>query len=158
MKIVVSAVLTSVIAFAGAGSSAQAQTASRVLPVQAIEWGAGPDSFPPGIKAALLYGDPTKEGPFVLRLKAPKGYHIAPHTHPKAEIVTVISGTVHLGMGATANRSKAQVLPAGSFFVMEPGMAHYAFMDDEAVVQLNGSGPWGLTYANPKDDPRQKAP
>jgi quercetin dioxygenase-like cupin family protein len=87
----------------------------------------------------------------------PKGYHIPPHTHPKPEVVTVISGTFRLGMGKTADQSKAQALPAGSFFALSPGMEHYAFADEDTVVQLNSTGPWGLTYVNPKDDPRQKS-
>jgi quercetin dioxygenase-like cupin family protein len=92
---------------------------------------------------------------FAMRLKMPKGYRIAPHTHPKPEIVTVISGTARLGMGETPDPAKAKVLPAGSFFAMSPGMPHYFLADDETVIQLNSTGPWSLTYVNPKDDPRQ---
>jgi quercetin dioxygenase-like cupin family protein len=103
----------------------------------------------------VLYGDPSKEGEFAMRLKGPKGYHIAPHTHPKPEIVTVISGTVRLGMGETADHGKAQQLPVTSFFALSPGMAHYIFFDEDTVVQINTSGPWGLNYVNPKDDPRK---
>ena len=50
----------------------------------------------------------------------------------------------------------AQALPAGSFFALPPGMAHCVFTDEETVVQIGTVGPWGLTYTNPKDDPRQK--
>jgi hypothetical protein len=39
---------------------------------------------------------------------------------------------------------------------MPPGMVHYAIADEETVIQLNSTGPWSLTYVNPKDDPRQK--
>src|SRR5262245_5633754 len=66
------------------------------------------------------YGDPGKEGLFAFRLKVPQGYHVAPHTHPKPEIVTVLSGTARLGMGTTPDHDKAQVLPAGSFFALHP--------------------------------------
>jgi hypothetical protein len=38
---------------------------------------------------------------------------------------------------------------------MSPGMEHYVFADEDTVVQLNSNGPWGLTYVNPKDDPRK---
>ena len=93
---------------------------------------------------------------FAFRLKVPKGYHIAPHTHPKPEIVTVLSGTARLGMGTTADHDKAQVLPADSFFALTPGSEHYFFADEETVIQLNSTGPWGINYVNPKDDPRQK--
>jgi hypothetical protein len=61
-----------------------------------------------------------------------------------------------LGMGNVAAKSNAKPLPAGSFFAFAPGMAHYAFTDEETVVQINSTGPWGVNYVNPKDDPRQK--
>ena len=136
---------------------AQAGHAHTVLGANEVKWSPGPPSIPPGAEAAVLYGDPGKEGLFVLRLKLPKGYRLAPHTHPKPEIVTVISGTFRFGMGETADQSKAQPLGAGSFFAMPPGMAHFAFTDEETVIQLNASGPWSLTYVNPADDPRKKA-
>ena len=92
----------------------------------------------------------------MLRLNMPEGYRVPPHTHPVDEIVTVISGTFSLGMGETADQSKAQALPAGTFFALPPGTAHYAFTDQETVIQISTIGPWKLTYINPKDDPRQK--
>lgn len=156
MKIVMLAVTAGVGVLAAAPAHAQMTDATRVTPAASVQWGAAPDALPAGAQAAVLYGDPAKDGAFVMRLKAPKGYHIPPHTHPKPEIVTVISGTARLGMGQTADRAKAQVLPAGSFFALEPGMAHYAFVDEDAVLQLNGVGPWALNYVNPADDPRKK--
>jgi quercetin dioxygenase-like cupin family protein len=156
MKIALSVVLGSMIAIAGPAGTAMAQDAHKVVPAQEIKWGPGPASIPPGAQAAALYGDPAKDGLFALRIKMPKGYHIPPHTHPKPEIVTVIAGTVRLGMGETADQSRAQALAAGSFFALPPGMAHYVFTDEDTVIQVNSSGPWGLNYINPKDDPRTK--
>jgi quercetin dioxygenase-like cupin family protein len=127
----------------------------NVLAPNDVKWAAGPPSIPKGAQAAVLYGDPSKDGLFALRLKFPAGYHIPPHTHPKPEIVTVLSGTLYFGEGATADKAKAKELPAGSFFSMPPGMAHYVYTDQETVVQLNTVGPWGLTYVNEKDDPRK---
>ena len=124
---------------------------------QDVQWGAGPPSLPPGAEAAVLYGDPTKDGLFAMRLKLPKGYRIAPHTHPKPEIVTVIAGTFRVGMGETADQAKAKPMPAGSFIALTPGTAHFAGTEEDTVVQLNSTGPWSVTYVNPKDDPRQKA-
>ena len=148
---------TAVILLAGPGSaSAETMDEHNVVTPDAIEWAAGPASIPPGAEAAVLYGDPSKDGLFALRLKLPSGYHIAPHSHPKPEVVTVISGTFRLGMGETADQNEAEALPAGSFFAMAPGMAHYVYTDEETVLQLNSTGPWSLTYVNPKDDPRQK--
>jgi quercetin dioxygenase-like cupin family protein len=138
----------------GTPASAQTMDTHKIISPQDIKWGPAPASIPPGAQAAVLYGDPGKEGLFALRIKVPKDYRIAPHTHPKPEIVTVISGTARLGTGTSGDPASAQVLPAGSFFVMSPGMQHYFFADEETVVQLNSVGPWGLTYVNPKDDPR----
>ena len=128
----------------------------RVVAAQDVKWGPAPASVPPGAQAAVLYGDPSKEGMFAFRLKVPKDYHIPPHTHPKPEIVTVLSGTARRGMGDNADRANAQILPAGSFFALTPGSAHYFFADEDTVVQLNSTGPWGINYVNPKDDPRPK--
>lgn len=136
--------------------AAQAQDGHKIIPVQDIKWGPAPPSIPPGAEAAVLYGDPSKDGLFSLRLKLPKGYLIPPHTHPKPEIVTVITGTFRLGMGEKADKSKGQALRAGSFFVLPPGMAHFALADEDTVIQLNSTGPWGLTYVDPADDPRKK--
>jgi quercetin dioxygenase-like cupin family protein len=105
---------------------------------------------------AVLYGDPSKEGPFAMRLKFPTNYRIPPHTHPAHEIVTVISGTFKVGMGEAADRSKAQALPAGSLFGYPPGAPHFAYIDEETVIQITTTGPWGLSYVNPADDPRRQ--
>jgi quercetin dioxygenase-like cupin family protein len=135
---------------------AQASDGHTILTAGDIKWSPAPPSLPAGAQAAVLYGDPGKDGLFALRLKLPKGYAIAPHTHPKPEIVTVISGTFRLGMGERADRSKGQPLAAGSFLALHPGMAHFAFADEDTVVQLNSTGPWTLVYVNPNDDPRKK--
>jgi quercetin dioxygenase-like cupin family protein len=140
-------------ALIGAPTAAQSDV---ILDAQEIKWGPAPPSIPQGAQATVLCGDPSKEGLFSLRLKLPKGYAIAPHTHPKPEIVTVISGTFRLGMGEKADSSKGRALPAGSFFALSPGMAHFAYADADTVIQLNSTGPWTLTYVNPADDPRNK--
>src|SRR5215475_15944858 len=150
--------LIAVVAVAGVAFTTPADTMEGRTSVspQDIKWAPAPAMLPPGAEAAVLFGDPSKEGYFVLRLKFPAGYSVAPHTHPVDEVVTVISGTFYKGMGKTADRRKAQPLPAGSFFALPPGVAHYVFMHEETVIQISTKGPWGLTYVNPKDDPREK--
>ena len=151
--------LIAVVVFAGVTSAATAETMGghTVVSPQEIKWGPAPPVLPPGAEAAVLFGDPSKEGLFALRLKLPQGYRVPPHTHPVDEVVTVISGTFGLGMGETADQSKAQPLPAGSFFALPPETAHYVFIDEETVIQISTVGPWGLKYVNPQDDPRQKS-
>ena len=120
-----------------------------------IKWGPGPDILPPGAEAAVLYGNPAKEGLFALRLRFPAGYAIAPHTHPANEVVTIISGASKLGMGEQADKGSTTTLPAGSFFALPPGMAHFVYFDEPTEIQISTIGPWGLTYVNPMDDPRK---
>jgi len=121
MKAALQTLAIGVVAVASVAPTASAQTMEghKIVSAQEIEWGPAPPSIPPGAQAAVLYGDPGKEGLFSLRLKLPKDYAIPPHTHPKPEVVTVISGTFRLGMGEKADKSKGQALPAGSFFAMQ---------------------------------------
>jgi quercetin dioxygenase-like cupin family protein len=151
--------LIAVVAVAGVAFTTPADTMEghTIVPPQEIKWRPAPAMLPPGAEAAVLFGDPSKEGLFVLRLKFPAGYRVAPHTHPVDEVLTVISGTFRMGMGETADQSKAQPLPAGSFFALPPGTAHYVFVNEETIVQISTNGPWELNYINPEDDPRQKS-
>lgn len=139
----------------GLASFASAEDAHTMVTPDAIKWGLAPKVLPAGAEAAVLFGDPTKEGMFALRLKVPAGYAIAPHTHPADEVVTVISGATNLGMGETADRNATTALPAGSFFALPPDTAHFVYFDEDTVVQINTVGPWGLKYINPADDPQK---
>ena len=130
--------------------------AASLHPPGGIEWKDGPASLPPGAKIAVLEGDPSKPGPFVFRVKVPDGYRIPPHTHPKPERVTVISGSFHLGMGDQFDAKKATALPAGTYGTWPPGMKHFVWVEGETVVQFHGDGPWKIEYVNPADDPRSK--
>src|SRR5437763_521494 len=73
-----------------------------------IKWQTGPPSIPAGAMLAVLEGDPGKPGPFVMRLRLPRGYQIPPHTHPQPERLTVISGTFHIGMGEKFDKEKGK--------------------------------------------------
>jgi quercetin dioxygenase-like cupin family protein len=119
-----------------------------------IEWKDGPAALPSGSRVAVLEGDPAKEGPFVMRLLFPGGYRIPPHTHPKTERVTVLSGTFYLAMGNKLDRASAQKLAAGTYAFWPAEMKHAAWADSETVIQLHGIGPWTINYLNPADDPR----
>jgi hypothetical protein len=121
-------------------------------------WKAGPPSLPKGAQMTVLEGDPSKEGPFVFRLKLPDGYTIAPHTHPRAERLTVIEGTFNIAEGDKLDTSsgKGKVMPAGSFGYWPARMHHYAWTSGggETTIQLHGFGPWQIEYLNAQDDPR----
>ena len=121
-----------------------------------LTWKDGPASLPKGIQSAVIEGDPTKAGPFTMRLKLPANYKVPPHWHPAIEHVTVLSGSFYMGLGETFDESKARKLSVGGFAVMQIGTRHFALTKEEAVIQLHGVGPWGITYVNPKDDPRNQ--
>ncbi|RJQ20007.1 MAG: DUF4437 domain-containing protein [Nitrospiraceae bacterium] len=132
------------------------QTAVMLTPAE-IMWVVGPASLPPGAQFAVMEGDPKSPGMVTMRLKLPPHYKLQPHTHPADERVTVISGTLYFALGEEMDASKAKALTAGSFFVVPPKTGMFGFTkDDEAVIQLNVMGPWGVTYFNPADDPRKK--
>jgi hypothetical protein len=120
-----------------------------------LQWADIP-SLPGGAKIAVIEGPITEAAPFTFRVKFPADFKIAPHWHPATERVTILSGTLHLGVGDTFDRAKMKALPAGSISIMEPKMHHFAWTSEETVVQLSGMGPWGIMYVNPADDPRKK--
>ena len=129
----------------------------QLFPPETIQWREGPASLPKGAQIAVLQGNPSKEGPFVFRLKIPDGYRVPPHTHPKTERVTVISGTFNIGMGEKFDPSATQPMPAGTYGYWEAGMAHFVWSKGETVLQFHGMGPWSIQYVNPSDDPRKSA-
>jgi quercetin dioxygenase-like cupin family protein len=126
-----------------------------VLPTE-IKWGPAPPALPPGAQAAVLAGDPGKEGVFVIRIKFPAGYRIPAHWHPTDELVTVLSGSCQVGMGDKFDAASLQTYPAGSFVTIAKEMRHYAQAKGPVVIQVTGMGPFVLTYVNPADDPRTK--
>ena len=128
----------------------------KLFPMIEIEWKDGPAVLPPGAKIAVLEGDPSKEGPFVFRVKMPDGYRIPPHTHPKTERVTVIAGTFNIGMGAKFDEQTTKPMPVGTYGYWGAGMKHFVWIKGETVVQFHGMGPWTIQYLNPDDDPRNK--
>ena len=137
------------------GSQSASKAHGMIVPSE-VTWAAAPPSLPSGAQGALLEGDPVKDGPFTLRLRLPDGYRIPPHYHPAVEHITVLQGTFVLGMGEKVDVANEKSLGVGSFAFMEAGMRHFVRAQGETIVQLHGTGPWGITYVNPSDDPRKK--
>jgi len=120
-----------------------------------LKWSDVP-SLPKGAQIAVIEGPMNQAVPFTVRLRFPANYNLPAHTHPAVERVTVLSGTFNMGMGEKFNRTGTQAVRAGDMMIMQPGTVHYARTDSETVVQLHGTGPWGITYLNPNDDPRKQ--
>lgn len=130
---------------------------SKMVQGQDIQWGDAPAVLPPGAKMAVLAGDPSKPGIFVVRLKAPDGYRVPPHWHPTAEYLTVISGTFNVGMGNKWDDKAMTPLGPGGWATMNAKAPHYASAKGETILQVGGMGPFVLKYVDPKDDPMKKA-
>jgi quercetin dioxygenase-like cupin family protein len=128
-------------------------TAGHVIVTAAeITWQDPPPSLPPGARIAVIEGDPSRPGAFAMRARMPANYRIATHWHDGAERVTVLAGSVVIGLGVGREAGERR-LPVGSFFSMAPGTVHDFRTEEETIIQINGFGPWGINYVNPADDP-----
>lgn len=150
------AVLSSASAALLAADAASMGGATMVTPDQ-LKWGDAPPSLPKGAKLAVVHGDPGKDGLFAFRLKLPANYRIAPHTHPKDYAVTVLSGSPSVGLGDKADAKAMHALKAGSFHFLPGKTAHYWQFKGATELQVEGMGPFGLTYVNADDDPQKGA-
>ena len=115
-----------------------------------IAWGdfAAP-GFAPGAKIAVMHGDPSKSGRFVLRLSFPDGYSVPLHWHPAAEYVTVIQGGASFGMGNAVDASAATNYGQGDFVFIPAKHAHWLTARGATVVQVSGNGPFQLILGAP---------
>jgi hypothetical protein len=137
-------------------SAASAQHGSHtIIKPQDLKW-QDVTSLPPGAKLAVIEGKMDRAGPLTARLKMPANYKIPPHRHPGLERVTVLSGTVNIGMGEKFDAASTTAMEAGTVLLMSAGMPHFVWTKEETVFQLNVEGPWGVTYVDPADDPRKK--
>ena len=121
-------------------ASAIAASAPTIVTPDTIAWvaGTGPEQ---GAQLGVLEGDPSKPGPYTVRLKIPAGGKFLPHSHRDVEHVTVNSGTLLVGLGDVFDASKMKALPAGSYVVIPAGLHHFAMAQGDTVVQLHGTGP-----------------
>jgi quercetin dioxygenase-like cupin family protein len=121
-----------------------------------IKWTDAP-SIGPGAKTAVIDGDPKSSGPFVMRLKVPPKTRIKVHTHPADENVTILSGTLYFSPGDKFDTKAAKAFGPGSYFSIGKGKPMFAYTTDkEAIAQLHGTGPWGITYLESAGAPEKK--
>jgi hypothetical protein len=135
--------------------------ASVTVPVfvqrEKLNWVAAPPILRPGATMAVLEGDPNAAGKlFTVRLRTPDGYRISPHWHFSDEHVTIISGSIRLGMGDEFDTTKMETVPAGGYAALPARHHHYALTQGETEIQLHSVGPWKLIYVNPTDDPSRQ--
>jgi quercetin dioxygenase-like cupin family protein len=112
-------------------------------------------AFPPGARLAVLVGDPTKTGPYVIRVKLSAGVKMLPHKHPEDRIYTVISGVFYIGLGEEFDETKLTAHAPGSVLILPGDQSHFHWAKSgEYTTQVSAIGPLGLAYVDPADDPR----
>jgi quercetin dioxygenase-like cupin family protein len=145
-----------------AATAAPASSSAPSPPVRynfaEVPWTDAPPTMPAGTKIAVLEGDPRKPAFFTMRIKLQPGMHLGPHTHPADERVTVVSGSIHVAFGDKFDTTKGKTFSAGAFYVNPTPMPHFIWTDEECVIQVTGIGPWGVSYLDPADAPRPRAP
>lgn len=142
------------VAFLWGGACGQYDTDEYfMLTPDELEWGPVA-SMGEGAQIAFIEGDISEQEPFTFRIRMEPGYEILPHIHPEYERVTVLSGTLHFAHGEEFDRDATRALPPGSVAIMPPGDPMFGYVEEETVIQLHGTGPWGIEYLDPDDDPR----
>ena len=113
---------------------------------EAIEFKAA--AVPGAPQTAILYGDPTKPGVFVTRVKFSPGWKDMPHWHPdEVRTVAVLSGTFYFASGDKWDESKFKAYPVGTFYSEPAKSPHYTWAKDgEVIIQVTGVGPTGKTF------------
>jgi quercetin dioxygenase-like cupin family protein len=128
--------------------------AFRAIRPEDVEWKPFP-AFPPEARLAVMVGDPTKEGPYVVRVRVPAGVTLMPHKHSEDRVYTVISGVFYIGLGEHFDESKLTAYPPGSVLVLPGDQPHFhRAVAGEYITQVTAIGPLGFAYVHDEDDPR----
>src|SRR5262249_2528540 len=132
------------------------QDVFRAILPEEIRWQTFP-AFPPEARLAVVVGEPSREGPYTIRVKVPHNVKLMPHKHPGDRVYTVISGVFYIGLGEEFDASKLEAYPPGAVIVLPGDTPHFHWAKSgEYVTQVTAIGPLGLEYLSAKDDPRNK--
>jgi anti-sigma factor ChrR (cupin superfamily) len=129
----------------------------EALAAPGLEWKAAA-TIPPGAKMVMLYGDPSKPGPYVFRVQFPAGYKLPPHKHQDPRWVTVLKGNYWTAVGDAFEQGQLKKFGPRDTYTTQPGVTHFAWAETDVVIQEMGIGPTAnpIEYANTADDPRKQ--
>jgi quercetin dioxygenase-like cupin family protein len=114
-------------------------------------------AFPPSVRLAVIVGQPSEPGPYVIRVKVPGGVKPMPHRHSEDRIYTVMAGVFFIGVGEEFDSDKLEAYPPGAVIVLPGNTSHFHWAKSgEYVAQVTAIGPLGFEYVNSKDDPRSE--
>lgn len=114
----------------------------HVVRAAATAWRPCPPSLPPGCELAVLEGDPRGHDLFTVRFRVAESFVMPPHTHPRDERVTIVSGRAAVAFGAESERSDAIEFGPGDYYVNARDAEHQVWIEGPTVLQITGIGPW----------------
>jgi hypothetical protein len=116
------------------------KAAISITPPDQIPWKERP--FMTGIREAVLAGDPSKPGLYVVLVKWLPHNMSRPHFHQNDRFIKVLSGTWWVGTGDKFDPNNTVPVPAGSFVTHFAKQIHYdGAKDEETVLEIVGEGP-----------------
>jgi quercetin dioxygenase-like cupin family protein len=131
------------------------QAAFRSILPEDIEWKPFP-AFPPAVRLAVVVGQPSEPGLYLIRVKVPSGVKLMPHRHAEDRIYTVMSGVFYVGLGDRFDGDEVAAYPPGSVIVLPGDTPHFHWAKSgEYVTQVTAMGPLDLEYLDRRDDPRE---
>jgi quercetin dioxygenase-like cupin family protein len=92
---------------------------------------------------------------YTIRVKVPGDVKMMPHKHPEDRIYTVISGVFYIGLGEEFDESKLVAYAPGSVVILPGNQSHFHWArSGEYISQVTATGPLGMDYVDPHNDPR----
>jgi quercetin dioxygenase-like cupin family protein len=132
------------------------ETVFKSILSEDVDWKPFP-AFPPSVSLAVVVGQPSGPGAYVIRVKVPRGVKLMPHKHPEDRVYTVLSGVFYIGLGVEFDADKLEAYPPGAVIVLPGNTSHFHWAkSSEYVTQITAIGPLGIEYLESKDDPRNK--
>jgi len=119
-----------------------------------LTWGPAPPGLPAGARVAVVSGDPGKAGSFIVRVDMPPDYAVRPHHHPMSEELRLLEGTLHMGHGAKWDEQAMKAMAIGKPVTVGAKKPHFLHAASRVVMEVQGTGPFAITYVDRKDDPR----
>ncbi|NVB81628.1 MAG: cupin domain-containing protein [Kofleriaceae bacterium] len=112
-------------------------------------------AFPASVRLAIVAGQPSENGLYVVRVKVPRGVKLLPHKHPEDRVYLVLSGIFYIGLGESFDSGKLEAYPPGAVIVLPGNTAHFHWAKSgEYITQVTAMGPLGVDYVRAEDDPR----
>jgi hypothetical protein len=126
----------------------------RAIVSEDMDWKPFP-TFPPAARLAVVVGQPTESGPYLIRVKVPGGVKLMPYKHSEDRVHTVISGVFYIGLGDEFDASKLEACPPDAVIILPGNTPHFHWAKSgEYVIQVTAIGRLGLEYLSAKDDRR----